>query len=63
MPIQAEKLRPDRKAVGSARLVGSVPSHDQTIKLRDMNLQRPQLGAETGVSVKGTVGTRELLVK
>src|SRR3977135_3530404 len=67
-PIQAEKLRPDRKVLGVsntrdqsgrqhrtdpgnvmktlARLVGSVPGHDHSIKLQDLLLEVDQLSAE-----------------
>src|SRR5205807_3790500 len=68
-PIQAEKSRPERKALASptlatravanagptpgnlieplARLIGSVPGHDQPVELQDLGLQHPQVGAES----------------
>src|SRR5207248_6554849 len=69
-PIQAEKLRPDRKLFGSptlrderggeqrtdtwnaikafARLIGTVPSQDHSIKFQDLLFAAEQLAAQRG---------------
>jgi len=39
-----------------ACFTGSMPSHDHTIELQDLRLQRPQLGAESGDTRTGNFG-------
>src|SRR5882757_6535750 len=59
-PIQAEKLRPDRKTFGSAmlatravasigpfaRLIGTVPGHNHPVELQNLFLEPAQLCPE-----------------